>query len=161
MIIQPFEPKYTEEIVDLILGIQIGEFNVPITRQDQPDLDQIPAIYQQNKGNFWVALHQEKVVGTIAAIDFGDDMLALRKMFVHADFRGKQYGTAQLLWETLLRWSMENRVSAIILGTLLKFEAARKFYQRNGFDVIEQQDLPENFPRMPLDNIFYHKTLTR
>ncbi len=50
--IQPFTPPYTEAVAHLILGIQIGEFQVPITRQDQPDLDNIPAVYQQKNGNF-------------------------------------------------------------------------------------------------------------
>lgn len=157
--IQPFTSRYTEEVARLILNIQIGEFNVPITREDQPDLNRIPEIYQQNKGNFWVALHEEKVVGTIAAIDFGDDMLALRKMFVHAGFRGKAHGTAQLLWETLLQWSIEKQIRAIFLGTIEKLTAARRFYIRNGFEEIPMPDLPEKFPRMAVDTLFYKKEL--
>ena len=157
--IQPFDPGFTEAIVQMILDIQVREFNVPITRQDQPDLDRIPEVYEQNKGNFFVALYDGKVVGTIAAIDFGDDMLALRKMFVHADFRGKTFGTAQLLLETMLRWSAENKVRAIYLGTLEKFVAAGKFYHRNGFEVVSKTALPANFPRMPLDDLFFKKTL--
>ncbi|MCC6279478.1 MAG: GNAT family N-acetyltransferase [Saprospiraceae bacterium] len=160
MLIQPFEPKYTEAVIQLILGIQIGEFQVPITRQDQPDLEQIPAVYQQKKGNFWVALHEGQVVGTIAAIDFGDDMLALRKMFVHADFRGPEHGTARMLWETLLNWSTERQIRAIFLGTIERLVAARKFYARNGFAEIAKQNLPENFPLMPVDTLFYVKRFT-
>jgi N-acetylglutamate synthase-like GNAT family acetyltransferase len=153
--IRPFSAGDTEAICTLILRIQIEEFQVPITRADQPDLDNIPGVYQQGKGNFWVALHEKEVVGTIAAIDFGGDMLALRKMFVHAGFRGKEFGTAQLLLDTMLRWCAEKQVKAIFLGTLEKFVAARKFYDRNGFEVIRKQDLPPNFPRMPLDDVFY------
>ncbi len=157
--IQPFDPIYAEEVPNLILSIQIGEFQVPVTRQDQPDLEQIPAVYQRGKGNFWVALSDEKVVGTIAAIDFGDDMLALRKMFVHRDFRGREHGTAQLLWETLLDWSTERQVKAIYLGTIERLVAARRFYARNGFVDIAKEDLPKNFPLMPVDTLFYQKEL--
>lgn len=159
ILIQPFTPPYTEEIANLILGIQIGEFQVPITRRDQPDLDNIPAVYQQNNGNFWVALHAGKVIGTIAAIDFGDDLLALRKMFVHRDFRGREHGTAQRLWETLLDWSTERQVRAIFLGTIERLAAARRFYLRNGFTEIAKNDLPENFPRMAVDTLFYRKNI--
>ncbi len=158
--IQPFTPSYTEEVAQLILGIQIGEFQVPITRQDQPDLDRIPDFYQQNKGNFWVALHEGQLVGTIAAIDFGDSMLALRKMFVHRDFRGREHGTAQLLWETLLHWSLEKEIQAIFLGTIERLVAARRFYVRNGFREIALNDLPEKFPRMAVDTLFYEKILS-
>ena len=157
--VQPFAPHHTEAVLTLILSIQIGEFQVPITRQDQPDLDSIPAFYQQGKGNFWVALHEGAVVGTIAAIDFGDEMLALRKMFVHPDFRGRGHGTAQILLDTLLHWSQEKQVRAIILGTIERFEAARKFYVRNSFEELAKQDLPPNFPRMPLDTLFFRKNM--
>ncbi len=159
MIIQPFTPSYTEEVINLILSIQIGEFQVPVTRQDQPDLEQIPVVYQQGKGNFWIALHEGKVIGTIAAIDFGDNKLALRKMFVHRDFRGREHGTAQLLWETLLQWSTERAIQSIFLGTIERLAAARRFYVRNGFIEIAQAELPENFPRMAVDTIFYKKEL--
>jgi hypothetical protein len=70
--VQPFAPQYTEAVVAMILSIQIGEFQVPISRQDQPDLDKIPAFYQQGKGNFWIALHEGEVVGTIAAVNRRD-----------------------------------------------------------------------------------------
>jgi hypothetical protein len=39
---------------------------------DQPDLLQISSFYQQNGGNFWVALADGEVVGTIALIDCGE-----------------------------------------------------------------------------------------
>jgi N-acetylglutamate synthase-like GNAT family acetyltransferase len=157
--IKPFSLIYTEAVANLILGIQIGEFNVPITRQDQPDLDNIPAVYQQKNGNFWVALHEGQVVGTIAAIDFDDDRLALRKMFVHQDFRGKEHGTAQMLWETLLEWSTERQVRYIYLGTIERLIAARRFYARNGFEEVSKKELPENFPLMAVDTLFYKKAM--
>ena len=156
--IQAFESIYTEAVVNLILGIQIGEFQVPITRQDQPDLERIPAVYQRGKGNFWVALYAGEVVGTIAVIDFGNDMLALRKMFVHRDFRGRETGTAQLLWATLMHWSLEREIKGIYLGTIEKLVAARRFYIRNGFAEIAPENLPENFPRMAVDTLFYKFT---
>jgi len=52
----PYEPIYLDEIIELILFIQQSEFNIDITADDQPDLNDIPGFYQQGKGNFWVAL---------------------------------------------------------------------------------------------------------
>ena len=158
--VRPYAANDTEAICTLILGIQINEFQVPITRQDQPDLDNIPGVYRQGKGNFWVALHENRIVGTIAAIDFGNDLLAMRKMFVHPDFRGKEYGTAQILLDTLLDWCAEKKVKGIFLGTLMKFIAARKFYDRNEFEVITKDDLPPGFPKMPLDDVFYRRVMS-
>lgn len=36
--IVPFEEKYTQQVVDLILPIQRNEFNIDISIEDQPDL---------------------------------------------------------------------------------------------------------------------------
>ena len=92
--IVPFEQQYTAAICTLIVHIQQNEFQVPITLSDQPDLLQISKIYQQNGGNFWVAVAEGGVVGTLALIDCGNGIGCIRKMFVHADWRGKERGLA-------------------------------------------------------------------
>jgi hypothetical protein len=34
-------------------------------------------------------------------------------------------------------------------------KAAHRFYEKNGFKQISKQDLPDDFPLMPVDNVFY------
>ncbi|HEV8513153.1 MAG TPA: GNAT family N-acetyltransferase [Cyclobacteriaceae bacterium] len=85
-----YEDSYRDAIIDLILPIQQNEFNVPATIKDQPDLLNISSFYKKSKGNFWIALYGNEVVGTIAIVDFSPDQAALRKMFVHRDHRGKE-----------------------------------------------------------------------
>ena len=58
----PFVPAYGDQVVDLIVGIQRGEFAIDITADQQPDLRAIPSFYQARNGNFWVALDGERVV---------------------------------------------------------------------------------------------------
>ena len=70
--IHSFTPDDQQSVIDLILGIQQEEFNLPITADDQPDLKEIPAFYQVGKGNFWVARVQGDVVGTISVLDIGN-----------------------------------------------------------------------------------------
>jgi hypothetical protein len=36
--LRPWEPTDRDEVIALIIGIQRGEFNLPITPSDQPDL---------------------------------------------------------------------------------------------------------------------------
>src|SRR6266487_486884 len=108
-----YDKKYQQEIIDLILPIQQIEFNVPVTIQDQPDLQNIPAFYLKDNGNFWVALGGDKVVGTIAQIDFGNHQVTLRKMFVHRDHRGKERGVGQLLLDELKNWCRQKNVKEI------------------------------------------------
>ena len=52
--IVPFAPQHVEGVGALIVGIQRDEFQIPITLEDQPDLQDIPGFYQQGAGNFWV-----------------------------------------------------------------------------------------------------------
>ncbi len=54
--IVPFEEKYTQQVVDLILPTQRDEFNIDISIEDQPDLLRINQEYIDTGGNFWVAL---------------------------------------------------------------------------------------------------------
>ena len=157
--IQPFEDQDTNHIVHLILNIQQNEFQVPITINEQQDLLNIPTFYQQKKGNFWVAKFNDEVVGTIALIDCGDNIGTIRKMFVKKEFRGKEHGIAQRLLNTLEESARTNTIKSLYLGTLERLQAAIRFYERNGFTLIQKQNLPTVFPLMPVDTHFFEKEI--
>jgi GNAT superfamily N-acetyltransferase len=101
-----------------------------------------------------------KVVGTIALIDIGNQEVALRKMFVDSDFRGKPHYAGQLLLDAVFEWMNTMRCVAVYLGTLERFVGARKFYEKNGFEQIDINELPKTFPRMKLDTTFYKKEVS-
>ncbi|MBC7777368.1 MAG: GNAT family N-acetyltransferase [Phycisphaerae bacterium] len=155
----PFEEQYTDAICALILNIQQNEFQVTITLADQPDLLKISAVYQQNGGNFWVAVTEGEVIGTIALIDCGEGIGCIRKMFVRADWRGKGRGLAQQLFDTLEAWAGQHRIAALYLGTVERLHAAIRFYIRNGFEPVVAEALPASFPRMAVDTHFFGKGL--
>ncbi|WP_017450523.1 GNAT family N-acetyltransferase [Herbaspirillum rubrisubalbicans] len=150
-----FAPQHAQGVVDLILPIQQQEFDIPITLEGQPDLKDIAGFYQKGLGNFWVALDAGKVVGSISLLDIGNQQVALRKMFVAASHRGKEHGTAVRLLEGALTWAREQGVRQVFLGTTAKFLAAHRFYEKNGFRLIEKSDLPAAFPVMVVDTRFY------
>jgi GNAT superfamily N-acetyltransferase len=132
--ILPFSPQHTEGVVSVILPIQQSEFEIPITLDAQPDLRDISGFYQQGNGNFWVALDDRHVVGTVALLDIGNEHVALRKMFVAASHRGSEQGVARRLVETLIVWcQVRGCVREVYLGTAEKFLAAHRFYEKNGF----------------------------
>ncbi len=159
MNIVPFISNYTEQVIDVILTIQNTEFDIPISRDQQPDLDNIPGYYQQGAGNFWVALDGEQVVGTISLLDIGNGQGALRKMFVHRDYRGGERGVARQLLHTLFDWARTHQYTVIFLGTTDKFLAAHRFYEKSGFIEVTADELPSAFPKMRVDNKFYKYTL--
>lgn len=157
--ISPFAPQHANGVVDVILPIQQLEFEIPISLEAQPDLQDIPGFYQKGLGNFWVALDGGKVVGTVALVDIGNHQVALRKMFVSAAYRGPEHGVARRLLDTLLQWCLERGVKAIYLGTTSKFLAAHRFYEKNGFTEIARSQLPASFPVMAVDTKFYARAL--
>jgi putative acetyltransferase len=159
--IHPYEASYKETVITFILSIQQGEFGVPITRADQPDIEDITGHYQVRNGNFWLALHQGALVGTIALLDGGEGLGVLRKMFVHSDFRGGGYRTAGQLLDTLMTWAEARPYDHIILGTIERMAAARRFYEKNGFVPVAVEDLPAHFPRMFVDTHFFERRLNR
>jgi N-acetylglutamate synthase-like GNAT family acetyltransferase len=152
--------------VALISGIQRGEFGLGITPADQPDLMDIPGFYRPGAGEFWVAeatpsdseIHRE-VVGCIALLDIGQGQAALRKMFVHQNWRGPVHGIASDLLGTLLEHARAAGLRELFLGTTTRFVAAHRFYEKHGFTRLEKTALPGSFPVMAVDSVFYSLVL--
>jgi ribosomal protein S18 acetylase RimI-like enzyme len=159
--IQPLTNAHAPQIVDLILPIQQQEFNVPINIELQPDLLDIETAYFRNGGHFWGAIGGGQLLGTIALISMGHHSGALRKMFVRKEFRGKENGVAQHLMETLLAYCINTDISTIYLGTIHTMKAAHRFYERNGFTTIEKAALPEYYPNMLTDNLYYCRSVDK
>jgi len=155
MEIAVYSKKYEQPVIDLILDIQQNEFGVPVTIADQPDLLNVENFYCRNNGNFWIATEHDQLVGTIALIDIGEHQSALRKMFVHKDYRGKDKAIGQRLLDYVTDWCKAKGIDEIYLGTFDKLIAAQRFYLKNGFVEIAAEALPENFPRMQVDNMFF------
>lgn len=157
--IAPYAAEHQRGVIDLIVGIQRHEFGLAITAADQPDLIDIPGYYCQGAGNFWVALAANDVVGTVALREFAPGQGALRKMFVAPQYRGSA-GVAARLLQTLLGWARDHGLSTITLGTTDRFLAAHRFYAKHGFTTVSIDALPEAFPRMSVDTLFFKKALS-
>jgi N-acetylglutamate synthase-like GNAT family acetyltransferase len=157
--IVPFAPRHAEGVVSVILPIQQSEFEIPVSLETQPDLRDIAGFYQRGAGNFWVALADGEVVGSVGLLDVGNDQAALRKMFLRATHRGAEHGIAKRLLETLLEWCHARALSEVYLGTTAKFLAAHRFYEKNAFEEIARSELPASFPVMVVDTKFYRRSL--
>lgn len=150
-----FEDRFQQSIEDLVLPIQQAEFGVQITRDDQPDLVNIRSSFMRGTGNFWVAVCADKVVGSIGVFDIGQRQVALKKMFVHRDFRGKEHQIGASLMQTAKQWCRLQRVGQIFLGTTSQMKAAQRFYEKNGFVEVQTTQLPASFPIVHVDTKFY------
>jgi len=164
--IVPYTDACRQGVVELISGIQRGEYQLPITPADQPDLLDIPCFYlngAHGPGGFWTALNAVgTVVGTVALLNIGPNALgqgqgALRKMFVARDQRGT--GLAAALLDTLVAWCADAGLGALFLGTTDRFQAAHRFYEKHGFTRVAKDSLPPSFPVMAVDTVFYTRRL--
>ncbi|WP_454848438.1 GNAT family N-acetyltransferase [Rhizobium binxianense] len=157
--IRAFVSDDADGVISVILPIQREEFDIDITADAQPDLRVIPDFYQSGKGQFWVALRDDAIVGTLGLKDIGNDQAALRKMFVASEVRGSGHGVAAKLLDALFSHAQEQGIRDIFLGTTDKFVAAHRFYEKNGFTEIAKKDLPRSFPLMAVDSRFYRLKL--
>lgn len=153
--IKAVDNSYTDQITDLILNIQQNEFNISISIEDQPDLLAIEDFYISNGGFFFGAFVDGGLVGTIALVKFDEHSGAIRKMFVKKEFRGKELNIAQKLLDVLIDYCHKTKIENLFLGTVSVLKAAQRFYERNGFEIIEKSQLPDKFPVMSADNVFY------
>lgn len=167
IVIEPYSASYDDQIAKLIISIQTQEYKIPITLDDQPDLLDIRSFYQRGLGNFWIARDGEHLIGTVALLDIGNQQVALRKMFVEQEYRGRQKvnqdrtqsNVAAALLQQLLCWCRSRQVNEIYLGTTAAFLSAHRFYEKNGFVKIPPQDLPASFPVLAVDSFFYRLVL--
>ncbi len=102
-----------------------------------------------------MALQGTQVIGTISLLDIGNAQGALRKMFVKKQFRGPAMAVAHSLLEVLVAWCARHAVREVYLGTTARFNAAHRFYAKNGFREIGPSELPDAFPVMSVDTKFY------
>jgi N-acetylglutamate synthase-like GNAT family acetyltransferase len=153
--IRTFTADDADAVLSVILPIQREEFGIDITVDAQPDLRVIPDFYQSGKGQFWVAVKDGAIVGTVGLKDIGNNHAALRKMFVSAEVRGREHGVAARLLDRLFAHARDVGLTDIFLGTTDKFVAAHRFYEKNGFTEIAKSALPRSFPLMAVDSKFY------
>ncbi len=154
-VIDVFREAQQDEVAAFVLGIQQGEFDVPVTLEDQPDLKAVGATFLAGGGGFWVGTHDGRVVGTAGLLDAAPGLFVLRKMFVDQAHRGVHSGLAAALLARAVAHVRARGGGAIYLGTMALLGAACRFYEKRGFTRVDADQLPRAFPRMHNDDRFY------
>ncbi len=67
---------------------------VNISLEDQPDLNDINACYRNSGGGFWIAVNDDRVVGTLGLINKNGICGILKKFFIKREFRGGEKGVS-------------------------------------------------------------------
>ena len=145
-----YSDKYREATIKLIFDILEDELGRH-SKSGRPDLYNIPQVYQKNKGNFWIAVDDKRVVGTVGLSDHGRQRGYLERMYVDKEYRRK--GLGKKLLSYLLKFAKSNGYKKIFLSTWEGMVAANNFYIKNGFLKIKY--LPQGFSHSSSDNVFY------
>jgi N-acetylglutamate synthase-like GNAT family acetyltransferase len=146
-----YKAVYQVEINAMMQEIS-EEFIEPIMASQTNKTPPIPDQY-------WVALYNGQVVGTVALIICKNEFGVLKKMMLKKEFRGSAYGVSKLLLITAIENAKKNSLESIYLGTMTQFKAALSFYQKHGFRQIAEDELPAGFPKYPIDKLFYQLSL--
>lgn len=149
MKIHLFKQEYQSGIDNMMNDI-VKEFELPISNGNKSGA--------QPLDNYWIALHKKEIIGTVGVLKNNNSAI-LKNMFVKKEFRGKDYGLAQLLLYKVIDWCHLEHIDNIYLGTMNQFKAAHKFYEKHGFIKISTNKLPSSFIINPIDDIFYKKEL--
>ena len=131
-----FEDKYKQQVIDFWMKICVDEFGFKEWEKDIKNMDNYT--YKQNGGNFWLAIDNEEVIGTISLQNLGQGNGLLKAMYVHYEYRNKKI--ASKLMEILLEFAKENHYKKIKLDTYKEFVAAIRFYEKTGFERKEEID---------------------
>ncbi len=158
VVIRPWVSTDRDAVIAFIVDIQQGEFALDIDAERQPDLFDIETAYRGHGGEFWVALEQGRVVGTVAVRQFAPGHGTVRKMFVAPTHRGA-VGLAAQLMEHLVSWCRARHLDRLTLGTTSAMSTAQRFYARHGFESIDRHELSADFPVMDVDSVFFTRSL--
>lgn len=128
--ISPYSSKYKKEVINLILGIWEGEFNYRNIKR--PDIYDITNAYQKDKeSNFWVAILDKRLVGTIGLQKHSENTGYIRRMAVAKNMRRK--GIGEKLLETLIQFAQKSGYKELCAGLVKENTIAIKFYKKHGF----------------------------
>lgn len=94
-------------------------------------LEALPGSYADHGGAFWVACDGERVIGTCGVFPVAEATFELRKMYLHADARGRRVG--KRLLEEAIAFARAHGGRRMVLDTAAQMKTAIAFYEANGF----------------------------
>ena len=154
--VRRFQPDDKEAVIDLVLGIQNDEFRLNLTLADQKDLLDITKNYEAGGGRFWVSVASTgEVIGSIGLLVVSPDVGVMKKFFVAAKYRGRQFGVAASLYREFERYAEQIGLSQIVLDTPALAERSHAFYRRAGFAEISRSMLPVSYDFPERDTKFF------
>ena len=154
-----FQDKYTQDVIELVLHFQNDGSRPKMTLEDQPDLLTITKSYIQAGGNFWIAVDDGRLAGSVGIVPCGNDIAAMKKFFVYEKYQGEPFHLGRQLYDKLIDFAKEKGIKQIMLDTPKNTTRAHKFYEKAGFKKIEESELPAQYSHHYKGSDFFLLTL--
>lgn len=163
--LRPYRLEDRDRVLELH-EVAMRDVGAYVEDAPEPDLEDIQEAYHDNDGGFLVGECEDTIVamgayreasGYIRGYIDGlpDNTAELKRMRVDPGSQGRGYG--QQVYDELERRITEAGYGAIALDTTPQQEAARNFYEKNGFEHVNTADLTWEGQTFTL--LFYVKSL--
>lgn len=150
-----FKDCYTQDVIDLVLHFQNDGTRPFVTVNDQPDLLNVKESYIDAGGDFWIAIDNDKLIGSIGIMPCNKEIAVLKKFFVYEEYQGEPFHLGQKLYASLLAFAKEKGFTTIMLDTPHNTVRAHKFYEKAGFKKVDENELPLTFSHPYKDCDFF------
>lgn len=151
-----YQDQYKQQIIDLILHIQNDEAKINLSLDEQPDLLEIKTYYEKTGGEFWLAIENEQVIGTLALMNKGNGNAVLKKAFVRKEYR--KQGILSKLYEVLQEFAQEHKLTTFIFDTPSVATDCHRFFEKRGYKRITKKELPFPYDFPDRDSYLYMLT---
>ena len=111
-------------------------FEVYIKRALAEEIDRITAYYSQHDGGFWVAIQDDKLLGTFGLERTSSEAMELRRMYV--DPGARRRGIARQMLRFAEDECRRQKIFRLELSTSELQEAALSFYRNSGYRLIRE-----------------------
>ncbi|MFZ2149710.1 MAG: GNAT family N-acetyltransferase [Minisyncoccia bacterium] len=135
IILRRFEKKDEDAIYNLHVTVMkhAGTFIyvAKLRKEWDKDLKNIEEIYIKNKGEFYVATAEDKIIGMGAIRKVDETTAEVKRMRVEPSMQGK--GIGKLILDRLIERAKELGYKKLILDTGEEQKTARHLYETRGF----------------------------
>lgn len=147
-----FNKKYSKEVNDFV-NLSMHNF-IGRPFKQRKDLINIVEYYIENGGNFWIAIDEDKIVGTIA-LENRDTIGILKRFYIDKDYQ--RLGIGSLLYNKFETYAkIKTNIKTIYLACGQSLKNAHKFYIKNGWQQINNLEIDMHFAD---DDDFFKKDL--
>jgi N-acetylglutamate synthase-like GNAT family acetyltransferase len=130
--IRPIDPIEYETAAELVTA-HLGEYDAYDFNTDTHDLvpDRMEDLYEEPKGQFWVAVTDDTIVGTIGLRRVDDRICQLVRLSVHPDYR--RHDVVQHLLEAFEDYAREAGYRRVTAQTTARQKPAAVFLETSGY----------------------------